>query len=608
MDLSGQLQSHPLFATFTPEAPAQAVRLGTAVTYGPGDVCIRYDEAGEVFGVLVSGRLEAVRGGGTPSAERLGYIEPGECFGEMSMLTGNPTTARVVACEASEAVIFLQEAISPVIAMNLDAFRFLGKLIARRLGMEHARPRVTPPQAPKYALGAIEPMRILAVICRQDDVRYAYFDTTSETALLWGQIGGIGSSEAVHVVRTRKGEKRSAVSPALHEAALEAAVAAVTTRGDGGIDHPGDLSVIGHCVRHGGAEFNGPVIIDLQTKAQIRRFAGLAPLDNPYNLAGIEACERLAPRVPEVAVFDTAFHLTMPQAACRYALPHDLAHDRGLRRFGSHGISHEGAGRAAAAFLGAGFDALRITLQVGRGQVAEISAPHGRVRVLVVGSDEERTIARHAARALSHARVTHVMRQRERTVPINISAHHVHLSQQHVEVLFGPAHALTWHGDLTQPGQYACKEQVNLVGPKGRIERVRVLGPVRPESQVEIARTEEYRLGIDAPVRQSGDLDGTPGITLEGPAGQVRPERGVICAMRHIHMYPEDAMAFAVRVRDIVRIRVAGERSLIFGDVVVRVHAQFRLDMHIDTDEANAAQIGPHAVGYLDSIQQRATA
>jgi acetate kinase len=146
---------------------------------------------------------------------------------------------------------------------------------------------------------------------------------------------------------------------------------------------------------------------------------------------------------------------------------------------------------------------------------------------------------------------------------------------------------------------------VNLVGPKGRIDRVRVLGPVRPESQVEIARTEEFKLGIDAPIRHSGDLAGTPGITLEGPAGQVRLERGVICAMRHIHMSPEDALAFAVRDRDVVRIRVPGDRSLIFGDVVVRVDPNFRLDMHIDTDEANAAELSPGAVGYVDSIQQR---
>jgi len=249
---------------------------------------------------------------------------------------------------------------------------------------------------------------------------------------------------------------------------------------------------------------------------------------------------------------------------------------------------------------------LNRTRQAGRGQPAQISAAHSRTHVLVVHGDEEHTIARHAVQALSHARVTQVMRQNELAIPVGISAHHVHLTPAHVEALFGKGHTLTWFADLTQPGQYACQEKVNLIGPKGRIDNVRVLGPVRPESQVEIARTEEFKLGIDAPIRHSGDLDGTPGIQLEGPNGCVRLDHGVICAMRHIHMSPEDAMAFAVRDRDVVRIRVPGERSLIFGDVVVRVHANFRLDMHIDTDEANAAELGEKAVGYLDSIQHRA--
>ena len=182
----------------------------------------------------------------------------------------------------------------------------------------------------------------------------------------------------------------------------------------------------------------------------------------------------------------------------------------------------------------------------------------------------------------------------------------MHLTAEHVEVLLGLGHELTWHADLTQPGQFACKEQVSLVGPKGRIDRVRVLGPVRPASQVEISRTEEYKLGIDAPVRMSGDIEGTPGITMEGPAGTLHLDEGVICAMRHIHMTPQDAMEFAVRDCDVLRVRIPGARSLIFGDVAVRVDSEFRLDMHIDTDEANAAELNQGAVGFVDSIQERA--
>ncbi|KPK86447.1 MAG: propanediol utilization protein [Phycisphaerae bacterium SM23_33] len=200
------------------------------------------------------------------------------------------------------------------------------------------------------------------------------------------------------------------------------------------------------------------------------------------------------------------------------------------------------------------------------------------------------------------------MRHQQKPIPISVSAHHVHLTQEHVEALYGAGRELTWYAELSQPGQFACNEQLSLIGPKGRIDHVRVLGPVRPETQVEISRTEEFKLGIDAPIRMSGDLDGTPGLTLQGPQGQVHLQRGVICAMRHIHMSPADAMEFAVRDRDTVRVRVPGERSLVFGDVAVRVNPDYRLDMHIDTDEANAAELSPGAVGYLDSIQQRASA
>jgi len=246
------------------------------------------------------------------------------------------------------------------------------------------------------------------------------------------------------------------------------------------------------------------------------------------------------------------------------------------------------------------------SVRVRAGEAAEISQVQSRARVLVVGSNEEHTIARKTVATLGQKRITDVMRRKQRPIPVAISAHHVHLTQPHVEALFGPAHQLTWHADLTQPGQFACAEQVNLIGPKGRIERVRVLGPVRRETQVEIARTEEFKLGIDAPIRMSGDLAGTPGIALEGPNGRVELQRGVICARRHIHMSPQDAMEFALRDHDVIRVRIPGERSLVFGDVVVRVSPNYRLDMHIDTDEANAAELSAGAVGYLDSIQQRA--
>jgi acetate kinase len=227
--------------------------------------------------------------------------------------------------------------------------------------------------------------------------------------------------------------------------------------------------------------------------------------------------------------------------------------------------------------------------------------------VLVVRSDEARMIARETVRALARSDANRTLRAAgPRPIPIGISAHHVHLTQEHVEALFGPGHQLTPRAALLQPGQFASEERVRLIGPRGRVERVRVLGPVRSASQVEISRTEEFQLGVDAPVRNSGDLDGTPGIVLEGSAGQVTLSQGVICARRHIHMHPDDAEQFGVRDHDVVMVEIGGERPLVFGDVLVRAKPDYVLEMHVDTDEANAAELSTGATGRLVGVQSRA--
>ncbi len=238
---------------------------------------------------------------------------------------------------------------------------------------------------------------------------------------------------------------------------------------------------------------------------------------------------------------------------------------------------------------------------------ADIATVDSPVRILVIPNDDERLIAWEALRAIERNQLLLEAKADEPpAIPVEISAHHVHLSQADVEALFGPGHQLTPMHELSQPGQYACEEKVHLVGPKGRIANVRVLGPTRKETQVEIAMTEQFKLGVQPPIRQSGDLAGTPGITLEGPYGSTTIERGVICAQRHIHMAPEDAMRFRVRDNYVVRVRVEGERELIFGDVVVRVNPAFRLAMHIDTDEGNAGNLKTGMRGYIEEIQSRA--
>jgi len=240
-------------------------------------------------------------------------------------------------------------------------------------------------------------------------------------------------------------------------------------------------------------------------------------------------------------------------------------------------------------------------------EVCRISADDSKVEVLVVPTDEERMMAREAMRALSRSYLTGVLEaQKQQPFLVEVSAHHIHLTQEHVEALFGQGHQLTKHADLSQPGQYACKEQLTIVGPKGRIERVRVLGPARKFTQIEIAMTEQFKLGVHPPVRESGDIKDTPGCTLEGTKGSVKLECGVICALRHVHMTPADALRYGVRDKSVVRVRVEGDRELVFGDVLVRVDPSFALAMHIDTDEANAANVKNGTQGYIDGIQSEA--
>ncbi len=176
-------------------------------------------------------------------------------------------------------------------------------------------------------------------------------------------------------------------------------------------------------------------------------------------------------------------------------------------------------------------------------------------------------------------------------VVVHVSARHVHLSPEHLQVLFGRGASLTRLKDLMQPGQFAANETVSVVGPKGTLEKVRVLGPVRGTTQVEISGTDQFVLGVQAPVRESGSLEGTPGVQLKGPAGQVTLEAGLIRALRHIHMLPADADRIGVHNGAHVSVRLVGDRTTIAENVLVRAVPNSALEMHIDTDEANAAGV-----------------
>ncbi|MDK2786224.1 MAG: putative phosphotransacetylase [Thermotoga sp.] len=197
-------------------------------------------------------------------------------------------------------------------------------------------------------------------------------------------------------------------------------------------------------------------------------------------------------------------------------------------------------------------------------------------------------------------REVHQLLKKEPGIIVGVSNRHVHLSREDLETLFGKGYELTPVKELRQPGQYAAKETVTIVGPKGAIENVRVLGPVRKETQVEISRTDAFRLGVRPPVRDSGDLEGTPGIVIIGPNGILVKEKGVIIAKRHIHMHPKDAEHYGVKDKDIVKVIVEnGDRRLIFDDVLIRVREDFALEFHVDTDEANAAMLNTGDLVYI---------
>ena len=179
-----------------------------------------------------------------------------------------------------------------------------------------------------------------------------------------------------------------------------------------------------------------------------------------------------------------------------------------------------------------------------------------------------------------------------RRIPVGVSVRHVHLSQEHLEVLYGPGAELHSMRDLYQPGAYAAKETVALIGPKMRLmERVRILAPLRKQTQVELARTDAIFLGVDAPLRMSGDIAGSAPITIVGPKGIVELKEGCIRAMRHIHMNPKEAEYFGLNDGDAVKLRVGGPAAVTFENVVIRVSENTLLEVHLDTDEGNVADI-----------------
>jgi acetate kinase len=584
-------------------------------------------------------------------------------------------------------------------------------------------------------------MRFLALNCGSSSIKCAVVDSDSGTRSFALRVESIGQTEPQLIV----GDQRRTLTAGIDTAAaIDTALAALR-------DHwaeLGKIDAVVHRVVHGGEKHAAPTLIGSDVVEQLTALERLAPLHNPPAVRAIRGARVVFANIPHVAVFDTAFHATLPRRAREYALPDDLRTRFGIRRYGFHGISHAdvtlrvaahlkkspqdlrvischlGSGASVAAieygrsvetsmgmtpleglvmstragdldpgvlielarelqpaaleellnkragltgltgtgdlreierraaagdencrlaislythrirkYLGAyaavmgGVDTIAFTGGVGehsalvrhrclqrlgflgatldeglnrdcrldaRVPAVDLATAESRVRILVLRADEEFAMARDAAKLLGSIERPVANRR----IPIAISARHAHLRQATIEQLFGAGYRLQPKTPLSQTGQFSAQETVRVIGPRGELPHVRLMGPPRAHDQVEISRSDEFTLGIDAPVRISGDLANTPGATLEGPQGRVTLSGGVICARRHIHMSPEDAARLGIADCDTVSVRIDSEgRDLTFSDVSVRVSPQFTLELHLDTDEANAAEVkaGDHA-------------
>ena len=577
-------------------------------------------------------------------------------------------------------------------------------------------------------------MNVLVINCGSSSIKYAVVDAQEQ------------------VLRSGKRERLAAAGSDGHAGAVEEILAELVDL---------DIDAVGHRVVHGG-DHAAAMLIDEGVIDDIERHVPDAPMHNPFALVAIRAARAVWPQSSQVAVFDTAFHRSMPRRATTYAIDHDVTERHGIRRFGFHGISHEYVAGIAATFLERPLDTLRlITLHLGNGASAcavefgrsaetsmgntpleglvmgtrsgdvdagvllqllregfdvdsldtllncqsglaglsglgpdlreieraaadgndrarlainvfahrarkyigayaaamggvdaivftggigensatmrrrilqrleflgvlldedrnldasvqsdadhaLITAPRSRVEVIVVKTNEELMIARETRALVDAARAQPATRQH---IPVAVSARHCHLTASTFEALFGADATPTPARDLSQPGQFACEECVTLVGPRARIEGVRLLGPLRDVDQIEISRTDEFRLGVDAQVRDSGNVAGSAPIRVDGPAGSVSLAEGLICARRHVHMHPDDARAFGVEDHQEVAVAlVGGERDLVFGDVLIRVSPRYALEMHIDTDEANAAEFDASTTGEEGGVLTAAAA
>jgi acetate kinase len=725
----------------------------------------RFGDENLFLGVIIEGELCASVIGEGGIRKEIRRFVTGDTFGEIALMSQERMIADIIATKQSKVLRIPVTVFRTVIITEPKALQHVSKTVVERFSQMLEAPDAAKSAFKQSAdpyglhLKGERPEKILVINSGSSSIKFAFFDSEDENNKATGQVERIGMDGTKLTYRGVKGETNREMKKGGYTEAFKTIMNELSNPETGVIKRPSDISVVGHRMVHGAEKYRAAIVVNNKILKDLEELNPLAPLHNPVNIAGIREARKVFNSIPHVAVFDTAFHSTLPSYAYLYGLPYEYYEKNGVRRYGFHGSSHsyvclkaaqylqqrvnelkivschlgngasicavehgrsidtsmgftpgeglimgtrcgdidagvvtylereegltgaeidqllnkksgllglsgisgdvreiekaalKGNVRALTAlkafsyrvrkYIGAylaamgGMDVLIFTGGIGQGSagvrsmalqglqcmgiklddkrnreangfadVCRISTDDSPVTVLIVPTDEERMIARETLRALSRSYLKDIVKaQKNEPFLLEVSAHHIHLSQEHVEALFGEGHQLTWHSDLSQPGQFASKEILTLVGPKGKIERIRVLGPTRKETQIEISMTEQFSLGIHPPIRESGDLEGTPGCILEGPNGSVKIEKGIICALRHIHMTPEDALRYGLKDKSVVRVRVKGNRELIFGDVLVRVNPNYKLAMHIDTDEANAANLKTGDLVYIDRIQ-----
>ena len=759
------LKQQTLFTGIAKDSLKILEKEAKALDFEPGEQIIAHGQTGRFFGIVLMGQLEVLDDEGA----RIAIINENEFMGEMSLLTGEPSTADVQAITASRVLLIPQKIMSQILPQNPYMIKQLASKMRDRLvhrededkNHQPTRGNLPRPEDLLSGPGAAE-MKILVINCGSSSLKWNLYDTASSERVTGGIIECIGSEGTRHIIQngSEPGDRIEKSLPEADHAAAFRDILDFLTGEEGPVKNLNEIKAVGHRVVHGGEKYTAPVVINDDVLETIRKLSGLAPLHNPVNLLGIEAAQKALPEVPQVAVFDTAFHQTMPPHAFLYGLPYKYYKELGIRRYGFHGTSHYFVALQASAFLkrplselkiischlgngasmcaidhgrsidtsmgltpleglimgsragdidpgilfylarlynlgvddmdrlvnrksgllglsgisndmreiaqaasqgdqqalkaiqvfcyrikkyiGAyvaaldGLDVLIFTGGIGLGSAGvrarvcqgldrlgivldimknrnfdkpsspqDISDSSGTVKVLVIPTDEEKMIARETMRAMRHKEVTQIITMPEnlqRRIPIFVDQRHVHLSEKDVEILFGAGYRLEEAEKVPDSPRLPYKERVTLVGPKRKIEDVTIYAPIKTNSQVEIGRTEEFILGIDAPLRVPGDIEGTPGITLEGPAGKVVLEKGVINAQQRIQMDPEHALAFGLHDGDRVVFTVDSPNAPVFGDVLIRVRPNLTLGMNLNTDEADIAEIKEGMTGRIIGI------